>query len=171
MAGKNELLRKNYKLGNAWIPCEERYPNTTEYILLSFANFSIPVVGRWEEDDKGGAFYVGDEMESCISHGLIVNAWQQLPKAYRPEEEKDSVNTVRTRIECIRSMDVEELADKIKETGIDIMIDFCQDFSGECENIPESECRKCLIKYLNSPEPQKVMIPTEHFEKRFNTVK
>lgn len=72
---------------NGWIPCEERYPDTTEYILLSFSNFSIPVVGRWEEDKDGGAFYIGDEMESCASQGMIVNAWQQLPKVYRMGEE------------------------------------------------------------------------------------
>lgn len=59
-----------------------------------------------------------------------------------------------TRIERIRSMSIEEMVDAIMESGIDTMIDFCQNFCGECENIPESECRKCLIKYLNSPEKQ-----------------
>lgn len=65
-----------------WIPCSERFPGTDEYILLSFENFSIPVVGRYEEDEEGGAFYVGDEDESCVKHGLFVNAWMPLPKPY-----------------------------------------------------------------------------------------
>lgn len=167
-----EKFATDIKSGNKdrWIPCEERYPDTTDYILLSFSNFPIPVVGRWEEDEEGGAFYVGDETESCVSQGMFVNAWQQLPKVYRPGEEKDSAKNTQTRIERIRSMSVEEMADRIMESGIDTMIDFCQNFCGECKNISESECRKCLIKYLNSPERKKVKIPTEHFENRFNTV-
>ena len=44
-----------------WIPVSEHYPDTEKYILLSFSNFSIPVVGRLEEDDNGGTFYIGDE--------------------------------------------------------------------------------------------------------------
>lgn len=52
MERKDELLKKTDKLENGWIPCEERYPDTTDYILLSFSNFSIPVVGRWEEENK-----------------------------------------------------------------------------------------------------------------------
>ena len=70
---------------NKWIPCEERYPDTDDYILLSFSNFSVPLVGRYEEDEEGGAFYVGDEEESCVSHGIIVNAWQPLPEPYKGE--------------------------------------------------------------------------------------
>ena len=65
-----------------WIPCSERFPGTDEYILLSFENFSIPVVGRYEEDEEGGEFYVGDEDESCVKHGLFVNAWMPLPEPY-----------------------------------------------------------------------------------------
>lgn len=72
---------------DGWIPCSEHYPTTEEYILLSFTNFSVPVVGRWEEDKEGGAFYIGDDTESCVSQGLIVNAWQQLPPVYQPKGE------------------------------------------------------------------------------------
>lgn len=73
---------------NGWIPCiEERWPETDDYILLSFANFDTPLVGRYEEDEEGGAFYVGDDNESCTSQGLIVNAWMPLPKKYEEEEE------------------------------------------------------------------------------------
>lgn len=68
---------------NGWIPCEEKYPDTNDYILISFSNFSIPVVGRYEEDKDGGAFYVGDEDVSCVAQDLFVNAWQPLPPAYK----------------------------------------------------------------------------------------
>lgn len=76
---------------NGWTLCEERYPDTDKYILLSFANFSIPCVGRYEEDEEGGAFYVGDDDESCVSHGVIVNAWMPLPECYK-EESWESVD-------------------------------------------------------------------------------
>ncbi len=71
---------------NGWIPVEECLPDNSEYILLSFANFSIPLVGRYEEDSDGGAFYVGDEEDSCVSQDLFVNAWQPLPEPYRKGE-------------------------------------------------------------------------------------
>lgn len=81
---------------NGWVLCEERYPDTKEYILLSFSNFSVPVVGRWEEDEEGGAFYVGDEMESCASQDLFVNAWQPLPEPYKPEQKEEQQKTIPT---------------------------------------------------------------------------
>lgn len=77
-----------------WIPCEEKYPDNSNYILLSFSNFPVPTVGRWEENDYGGAFYIGDEMESCVSCGLFVNAWQPLPSQYK-EEEKTNIYSER----------------------------------------------------------------------------
>ena len=73
-------LAEEYKGG--WIPVSERFPDTDEYILLSFSNFSVPLVGRWEEDEDGGAFYVGDETETCVSQDIFVNAWQPLPTPY-----------------------------------------------------------------------------------------
>ena len=58
-----------------------------------------------------------------------------------------------TRIDRIRSMSAEELADAImKNDTIAVEIDFCQRFEDCQENIPESECRKCLIQWLNSKE-------------------
>lgn len=88
------FIERSTKINNnGWIPCDERLPEEDEYILLSFSNFSVPLVGRYEEDENGGAFYVGDEDESCVSQGAFVNAWQPLPKVYQPpaavEEEKD----------------------------------------------------------------------------------
>lgn len=69
-----------------WIPVEDISKEVTEYILLSFENFTIPIVGRYEEDENGGAFYAGDEDETLVSQGMFVNAWRPLPKNYRKEE-------------------------------------------------------------------------------------
>ena len=67
-----------------WIPVEQRLPETDEYILVSFDNFSVPDIGRYEADeDGGGAFYPGDEDQSYDQYELFVNAWQPLPKPYR----------------------------------------------------------------------------------------
>lgn len=71
---------------NGWIPCVTgKFPKDGERVLLSFANFSIPCVGRYEEDVEGGAFYIGDEDESCVSQDMIVNAWMPLPKCYHED--------------------------------------------------------------------------------------
>ena len=73
---------------NGWIPVDERLPDTNDYILLSFSNFTIPVVGRYEtEKDGSGAFYIGDEVETCVSQMLFVNAWMKLPEPYKESEE------------------------------------------------------------------------------------
>ena len=80
-----KVLEKQHN--NGWIPVDERLPDTNDYILLSFSNFTIPVVGRYEtEKDGSGAFYVGDELETCLSQDLFVNAWQQLPDPYKESE-------------------------------------------------------------------------------------
>lgn len=72
-----------------WIPVEQRLPETDDYILLSFANVSLPQIGRYEEtDDGGGAFYIRDDGKSLISYGLFVDAWMPLPDPYRPEEDE-----------------------------------------------------------------------------------
>ena len=82
-----QLLKKlaELKSKHRWIPVEERLPEGKDYILLSFENFSIPLVGRYEEDTEGGAFYAGDDEDSCASQGLYVNAWRTLPEPYRAE--------------------------------------------------------------------------------------
>lgn len=84
-----EYLSSKKKNGNdGWIPVEERLPEDDRYILLSFENFSLPLVGRYEENEKGGAFYIGDcdEEDTCASNDLFVNAWKPLPEPYRPKE-------------------------------------------------------------------------------------
>lgn len=64
-----------------WIPAEAP-PETEDYILLSFDNFSLPAIGRYEGNQEGGSYYLGDEAETCLSHDLYVNAWQPLPESY-----------------------------------------------------------------------------------------
>lgn len=85
IAGMREIRRiilSQMKRGN-WIPVEDRLPETDDYILLSFENYRVPLVGRYEKDSEGGGkFYVGDDVESCISADLYVNAWMPLPKPY-----------------------------------------------------------------------------------------
>lgn len=76
---------KEYKGG--WIDVEHELPPNDEYILLSFDNFSLPQIGRYEEDEEGGAFYLGDEDVSLSSYGLFVNAWRLLPEPYKEGSE------------------------------------------------------------------------------------
>lgn len=81
---QNSVMETLKQLANPWIPITERLPETDDYILISFANFSLPDVGRYEADeDGGGAFYPGDEDVSYASVGVVVNAWMPLPKPYR----------------------------------------------------------------------------------------
>lgn len=81
-AGQLLLKLNQEQKKHRWIPAGE-LPKSDNYILLSFTNFDIPLVGRYEEDGKGGAYYVGDDEESCLSQDIIVNAWQPLPEPYR----------------------------------------------------------------------------------------
>ena len=74
------------KLQTGWIPVEEPLPEDDKYILLSFENFTVPLVGHYEKDEEGGAFYLGDEDESCVSYRLFVIAWMPLPEPYKPKE-------------------------------------------------------------------------------------
>lgn len=68
-----------------WIPVAERIPQSDRYVLLSFQNFTLPLVGRCETDEEGSAFYIGDETVSCSKMGVFVNAWMELPDRYEPE--------------------------------------------------------------------------------------
>ena len=74
---------------HAWIPVEERLPEDDDFVLLSFENFSLPMIGKFEiDEDGGGAWYLGDcdEGDTCVSQDLFVNAWMPLPEAYRGED-------------------------------------------------------------------------------------
>ena len=69
-----------------WIPVDERLPDQDEHILVSFINFSLPMIGRYTvDDDDGGTFRVGDEDESFCEHDLYVNVWMPLPKPYKED--------------------------------------------------------------------------------------
>lgn len=84
----NKTIGKDINDPTKWIPVEERLPEDDNYILLSFENFSLPLVGRYEADsDGGGAFYLGDCVgeDTCIWQNLFVNAWMPLPEPYRRE--------------------------------------------------------------------------------------
>ena len=81
-----EIMKRLEHLNECmWNPVEEFYPSDDRYVLLSFENFTIPQIGRYEESEDGGAFYLVDEDESLVSHGVFVNAWMELPKPYRGE--------------------------------------------------------------------------------------
>lgn len=73
-----------------WIPIAEKLPEPGGYILLSFENYTLTDIGRYESDEDGsGAFYPGDEDGSYASVGLFVNAWMPLPEPYRPKDNKE----------------------------------------------------------------------------------
>lgn len=81
-----KMIQESVKQYRGWIDIDQELPKDDKYILLSFSNFDLPVVGRYEEDQDGcGGFYIGDEEETCISQDLFVNAWMPLPEPYRTE--------------------------------------------------------------------------------------
>lgn len=85
-----DIIRKH--MNDGWIPVERELPKDDKYILLSFSNSSLLMVGRYDRDEEGGgAFYLGDcdEQDTCIANDLYVNAWQPLSEPYRPERRKD----------------------------------------------------------------------------------
>lgn len=75
----------NTKIEKFWIPVYESFPENDVYVLLSFENYPVPIVGRYYEDEKGGAFYIGDDDKSLCSFGIIVNAWMPLPEQFKEE--------------------------------------------------------------------------------------
>ena len=68
-----------------WIPISEKFPENTEEVLLSFENLETTAVGRYEEDEEGGVFYLSNDTITCLNHGLIVNAWMPFPEPYKGE--------------------------------------------------------------------------------------
>lgn len=66
-----------------WIPVTEQLPEPETYVLVSFSNFSLPIIGRYNENEEGGAWFAGDEDESLTSQDMSVNAWMPLPEVYR----------------------------------------------------------------------------------------
>jgi hypothetical protein len=62
-------------IADEWRSLDE-LPKEDEYILISFANFTLSDIGRMEN----GIFYPGDDMKSFKEYGLIVNGWRPLPR-------------------------------------------------------------------------------------------
>lgn len=86
---ENKMARRILAQEPGWIPIEEKIPDPDKYLLLSFSNFSVPMVGRYMAiDDRGGIFMEGDTDETFVQNNLFVNAWMYLPKCYRKEEEQ-----------------------------------------------------------------------------------
>lgn len=79
----NALNSKN----DGWIPVEdaEHTPENESYVLVSFSNFSLPDIARYEKNDEGGTYYPGDDDDSYLKYGLFVNAWMPLPELYRED--------------------------------------------------------------------------------------
>lgn len=71
---------------NGWIPVGERLPDPGKYVLVSFENFTLPMIGIYTVDDDGGTFRVDDEDDSFLEHNLYVNAWMELPERYKEDE-------------------------------------------------------------------------------------
>lgn len=69
-----------------WIPISERLPEDESCILVSFENYAMPDIARYEENDEGGTFYPGDDEKSYLSYGLFVNAWMPLPEPCKEDE-------------------------------------------------------------------------------------
>lgn len=68
-----------------WIPVTEKLPKPKTYVLVSFSNFSLPIIGRYDENEEGGAWFAGDKDEPLVSQDMFVNAWMPLPKPYKGE--------------------------------------------------------------------------------------
>ena len=63
-----------------WTDAEEP-PSDDRYVLLSFANMTDPMIGRYETyKDGSGCYFIGDDERSCLKGGFIVNGWMELPK-------------------------------------------------------------------------------------------
>ena len=71
-----------------WIPVEERLPENDNFVLMSFANFTLPLIGRYEQQEDGsGVWYLGDcnEEDTCLANELFVNTWMPLPEQYKED--------------------------------------------------------------------------------------
>lgn len=111
-----------------WIPVSERLPDADKYILVSFENFTILDIGRYETDKDGsGAFYPGNDDKSYVEYGLFVNAWMPMPEPYRVSaenaqpEETPLTEQPQTNADRIRSMTDEELAEWFNTVTKDVL--------------------------------------------------
>lgn len=165
---KEEYKQDLTKNNQGWIPCSERLPEEETKVIVS-TKTGVVRVGTYTK-----RYGYGME-EGIFMYMNTALAWQPLPEPYNPSK-PNSLDKVsqepKTRIDHIRSMSVEEMADAILDKSIiSAAIDFCHSFEECWEGVTEDECKKCLIEYLNSPIEQRKAISTQHFEDGFNWVK
>ena len=136
-----EEINRILEQESGWIPVDEQIPNTDKYILVSFENFTIPDIGRYETDEDGnGAFYPGDDEKSYATYDLFVNAWMPLPERYEAEAKDTPTEKTQTNADRIRSMTDEELA---------LAVMCPADITGgdtKCDRY--GNCRKCTLDWL-----------------------
>ena len=83
-ADYDDLIKAYEK--SRWISVDEKLPDPDELILLSFENFTVPMIGRYTvDDDDSGTFRVGDTDESFVENDLYVNAWMPMPEPWKGE--------------------------------------------------------------------------------------
>ena len=86
-ADVKEIIRShmNEAENDGWIPVDdtEHTPKDESYVLVSFSNYNLPDIARYEENEKGGTYYPGDDEQSYLKYGIFVNAWQPLPEPYK----------------------------------------------------------------------------------------
>lgn len=120
-----------------WIPAELP-PETDDYILLSFENYSGLMIGRYEEDEEGGAYHLGDE-GLALEHGLYVNAWMKLAEQYKDHDDailyminEDGVSdvydsTYDITIHCSDEQEQQQVLEKLNRTCIPCSRELPQD--------------------------------------------
>lgn len=89
---QNRLALEAFEARRKWIPATEQLPEPETYVLVSFSNFSLPIIGRYNENEEGGVWFAGDEEESLVSQDMFVNAWMPLPELYREETEDEETD-------------------------------------------------------------------------------
>ena len=89
---QNRLALEVFEARRKWIPVTEQLPEPETYVLVSFSNFSLPIIGRYDENEEGGAWFAGDEDEPLVSQDMFVNAWMPLPELYREETEDEETD-------------------------------------------------------------------------------
>lgn len=116
-----------------WIPVSERLPDADKYILVSFENFTISDIGRYETDKDGsGAFYPGNDDKSYVEYGLFVNAWMPMPEPYR--EGEDSMERLTAKND-VGSHYFSKCFEKCGGLGASDKCDNCENTISICEKL------------------------------------
>lgn len=138
-----------------WHPADEP-PSDDRYILLSFENAMTTSFGRYEGDETGGAYYIDESEEPCIQHGIVVNAWAEMPMSLKEVAEavdaKDT-NVPSKWIPC---------SERLPENAMNVIAQFSSGTvtelryagNGIFEGIYEYST-KVIIAWMPLPEPYK----------------